>query len=240
MNPQVKKNFHPDLSHPFYFIRKGLYTKIKKFAPRLSGDVLDFGCGAKPYRELFLHCKSYVGVDYDAAGHNHLNEEIDFYYDGKTLPFGNEQFDGIFSSEVFEHLFTMPSILLELNRVMKQNGRLLITCPFVWPEHEKPYDFARYTLFALTTMLNEAGFEVIETDKSGNFFLTVHQLNTLYVDQFICSKFAVKNTFPFMAKLARKTIIPLMNVYGLLGNAIFPKNKDLYLNNILLAQKVKS
>lgn len=237
MTDSIKKEFKPGLAHPFYFIRNGLYAGIKKYAGELSGDVLDFGCGAKPYKELFAHCRSYVGVDYDGSGHEHTNEAIDFYYDGKTLPFEAARFDGIFASEVFEHLFTPPDILPELYRVLKTGGKMLITCPFVWPEHEKPYDYARYTLFALTDMLTKAGFRVLTTDKNGNFFLAVHQLNTVYVYQHLCGKFSFNNRLPFLATLARKTLVPLMNVGGLIGNAVLPRNRDLYLNNILLAEK---
>lgn len=238
MRDQVAKQFRPNLLHPLYFIRNGLYEGIKKQASKLTGDVLDFGCGAKPYKNLFTHCSSYVGVDYDGGGHEHTNEEIEFYYDGKTLPFVDAQFDGIFSSEVFEHLFTPIDILPEINRVLKTGGKLLITCPFAWPEHEKPYDYARYTLFALTDMLQKEGFKVITTDKCGNFFTATHQLQTQFVYQYVCGKFSLNNRVPFLATLMRNILIPLMNVGGLIGNAILPTNKDFYLNNVLLAEKI--
>jgi hypothetical protein len=39
--------------NPFYFIRKHLVRKVALFAPELSGRLLDFGCGTKPYEVLF-------------------------------------------------------------------------------------------------------------------------------------------------------------------------------------------
>lgn len=235
--PSVK-DFRPNIFHPFYFIRNQLWRKIQKHSLSLYGDMLDFGCGAKPYKELFLHCKSYVGVDYEGAGHNHNNEEIDFFYDGKSLPFADKKFDCVFASEVFEHLFNLSEILQELNRVMKNGGKLLITCPFVWPEHEKPFDYARYTLFALTDILELNGFRVLKTDKSGNFFMAVHQLNIVYVYQHVCAKFSLNNRVPVLATIARKILIPVMNIGGIVGNAILPENKEFYLNNIVLAEKI--
>jgi len=231
-------DFQPDIFHPLYFIRSQLRKKIKEYSTSLYGDVLDFGCGAKPYKELFSHCKSYIGVDYESAGHSHANEQIDFFYDGKTLPFTNEKFDCIFASEVFEHLFNLPEILPELNRVLKPGGKLLITCPFVWPEHEVPYDYARYTLFALTSILEKAGFKINTVDKSGNFFMAVQQMKTVFVYQHVCGKFSLNNKIPVFATIARKILIPIMNIGGIVGNAILPKKKELYLNNIVLAEKI--
>lgn len=234
----ISKDFHPSLSHPFYFIRNLLREKIAENSKELYGDVLDFGCGAKPYREYFTHCNSYIGVDFEDAGHSHSNEEIDYFYDGKTLPFKNEEFDCIFCSEVFEHLFNLNELLPELNRVLKKGGKILITCPFVWPEHEKPYDFARYTLFALTSILKSNGFDILKTDKTGNFFLAIQQLNIAYTYQYFCSKFSINNRIPFLATAARKILMPIMNTCTIVGNAIMPKNYDFYLNNIVLAEKI--
>jgi ubiquinone/menaquinone biosynthesis C-methylase UbiE len=144
---QVSSEFNPGLSHRFYFIRKGLLEAIRKHAPSLKGKLLDFGCGSKPYLLLF-NVDEYIGLDFEKTGHDHSHEQIDVYYDGKTIPFKDDHFDSILCSEVAEHLFDLPAALGEMNRVLKKGGKLLLTCPFVWGEHEAPYDSARYTKFA--------------------------------------------------------------------------------------------
>lgn len=100
----VPKNFNPSYKHPLYFIRKGLYRKISLYAPQLKGKLLDFGCGEKPYQSLFTNTTEYIGLDYNGEGHDHQNEAVDIYYDGKTIPFENQTFDSVFTSEVFEHV----------------------------------------------------------------------------------------------------------------------------------------
>ena len=72
---------------PVYIIRNGLCKAIAEIAPALKGDILDFGCGSKPYEELFISADSYTGVDLQTSGHNHKDSKIEYYYDGKTLPF---------------------------------------------------------------------------------------------------------------------------------------------------------
>jgi SAM-dependent methyltransferase len=229
----VNREFNPSIAHPYYFVRKNLYRKIGEYADQLRGDLLDFGCGSKPYKSLFKHVTSYTGVDFENPGHPHLNEQIDCFYDGKTLPFESSRFDCIFCSEVFEHLFNLDEILAELNRVLKPGGKMLITCPFVWPEHEEPHDFARYTVFALKSMLENNGFETLVIDKAGDFFTAIFQIRMVYLNDVCIPKLSL----PFLVKTARITVIPLSNLAGLLFHKLLPKNKDLYLNNIVLAQK---
>ena len=98
---------------------------------------MDFGCGTKPYR-TFFQVEEYVGVDFENPGHPHDNEQIDIFYDGKNIPLPDGYFDSVLSSEVFEHVFNIDEVLAEINRVMKSDGKLLITCPFAWNEHEVP------------------------------------------------------------------------------------------------------
>ena len=105
--------------------------------------VLDFGCGSKPYENLFINIDEYVGCDIEVSGHDHLDSKIDYFFDGKNLPFIDDRFDSVVSFEVFEHIFNLPEILKEINRVTKTSGNILISVPFAWGEHEVPYDFAR-------------------------------------------------------------------------------------------------
>src|SRR5437773_3335923 len=120
MQNQVPGSFRPAMNNAFYFIRNALYKKVKQYAPALKGRLLDFGCGSKPYQSLFANVTEYIGVDYNSPGHSHANEQIDVFYDGKKIPFPDEYFDSVFSSEVFEHIFNLEEIIPEIKRVMKK------------------------------------------------------------------------------------------------------------------------
>jgi SAM-dependent methyltransferase len=232
---QIDSEFSPSLIHPYYFVRHGIKDGVGKYAGMLKGKMMDFGCGSKPYRSFFS-VDEYIGVDFENEGHPHDNEQIDVYYDGKTLPFENEVFDSVLCSEVFEHIFNLNEILLELNRVMKPGGKMLITCPFVWNEHEVPHDFARYTRFALQSLVSKAGFEVIEYSKAGNFITTIAQMTTLYF--FNHFKGPLRSFFVF--RWVYKFIFFLMpNIGGLILNKALPVNTSLYLNNIMVVRKIK-
>jgi SAM-dependent methyltransferase len=237
MDRSVPKSFRPGLNNPFFFIRTALLKKVKQYAPFLSGRLLDFGCGSKPYQSLFTNVTEYIGLDYEGEGHSHINEKIDVYYDGKRIPFPDEQFDSVFSSEVFEHVFNPDEILPEINRVMKKGGKILITCPFVWNEHEVPVDYARYTQFALKHLLEKNGFTIIALDKSGDFTSTNYQMRMLYLSEHFIPSIPLLGKNKFFKTSVAPGFYFIMNSWFVFKHWLLPKRKDLYLNNIVLAQK---
>ena len=235
---EISKKFNPSLSSPFYFIRRSLYKKIIQLAPQLHGKLLDFGCGSKPYQSLFTSASEYIGLDFENEGHSHVNENIDVTYDGKTLPFAEQHFDSVFSSEVFEHIFNLEQMLPELNRVMKKGAKLFITCPFVWNEHELPNDYARYTQFALRHLLEKNGFKILLQDKTGDFTMALYQMKMVYFNEHFIPAFPVLGKLKFFRTNIPPLINPLLNIWFSFWHRVLPKRKDLYLNNIVLAEKL--
>jgi SAM-dependent methyltransferase len=142
-------------SLPIYIHRQPLLASARKAAPKIVGRVLDVGCGRKPYRNVLSHAIEYVGVD--VASSPHLHPGIDFIYDGRILPFGDASFDSVVCTEVLEHCPDPKGILAEIARVLRPGGHLFLTVPFVYPHHEIPYDYFRFTRFGLESMAAEAG-----------------------------------------------------------------------------------
>ncbi|MFM7912232.1 MAG: hypothetical protein ACKO9W_08600, partial [Bacteroidota bacterium] len=102
---QFRPRWYSVLINPFYIIRRDLYRTLSGMASEFrGGSMLDFGCGAKPYQHLF-DVKEYIGLDMENPGHPHLTEEVDVFYDGKTIPFEAHRFDYALASEVLEHVF---------------------------------------------------------------------------------------------------------------------------------------
>lgn len=230
----IPKDFNPSITHTAYLLRNRLLKSLVKHAPSLTGSIMDFGCGSKPYRALF-EVDEYIGVDFHGEGHSHDNESIDVFYDGLTLPFEANRFDGVFTSEVFEHVFNLEHMVKELHRVLKPGGKMLITCPFAICEHEAPNDFARYTSYGIKDLLERNGFRVLAFEKSGTAIETICQIFISYYYQHIVRRFFGK--IPVVRTVLTKGGIFLLNVASLLFNAILPQGRDLYMNNVLLVEK---
>jgi SAM-dependent methyltransferase len=163
---------------------------------------------------------------------NRQNKKADFFYDGRTFPFQDREFDSIVVNEVFEHVFNPTEFLHEINRVLKPDGKLLMTVPFCWDEHEQPHDYARYSSFGLRAIMETNGFTVVEQRKSVNDTRVIFQLLNGYIYKKTVSRNGYLN---FLTTLF---LIAPFNILGELLSRILPKNDDLYLDNIILAKKV--
>jgi len=224
-------NFLSLFVHPAYFARKGLVENVKVLAKHINGKVLDVGCGTKPYQRLF-NFKEYIGLELDTP-ENRQHKNADFFYDGERFPFKGAEFDSVVANEVLEHVFNPEVFLRETNRVLKINGHFLLTVPFVWDEHEQPFDYARYSSFGIKYILEKHGFKVLEHRKSVNDIRVVFQ----FINSYIKKKVNIKNRY--FKLLIFIILISPANILGSVLYKILPQNNDLYLDNIVLSQKIK-
>jgi SAM-dependent methyltransferase len=125
------------------------------------GRLLDLGCGKVPFYALY---REYVSetlcVDWGNSLHggDYLDAECDLT---KDLPFADASFDTILLSDVLEHIPTPGRLWREMGRLLKPGGKLLLSVPFYYCLHEDPYDYYRYTKYALQRFAEATGFEII-------------------------------------------------------------------------------
>ncbi|MEW6470164.1 MAG: class I SAM-dependent methyltransferase [Bacteroidota bacterium] len=208
--------------------RSAMYINVKRFSGYVRGKTLDVGCGSKPYLHLFRNATEYIGLDVEQSGHSHKLEQIDVFYDGQRFPFGENTFDSLVFFEVLEHVFNPDTFLDQIRTVVKPGGYCLITVPFMWGEHEQPYDYARYSSFGLRHLLEKHGFEVIRSKK----YLTDARLIFLLINSYIYT--VLKKYLPGL--LAWTLIVPLSFLNNLLGliSYVLPGNQDLYFGSVYL------
>ncbi len=229
----VPAAFNPNLWQDSYLIRTELLAAVQKYAPRLQGRLMDFGCGSKPYRTLF-DVTEYVGVDFSNEGHPHEGEPIDYFYDGKSLPFPDASFDSVLTTEVLEHIFNPDEALREIARVLRPGGRMLLTCPFSWEMHEEPYDYARYTLHALRSLLEKAGFEVEAEERAGSAVRAIGQLSILTTTRILGRMIGRGSR---AARGVSRLAWMSLNLWTLLWDAILPKVDHVYIINVVVARR---
>jgi SAM-dependent methyltransferase len=138
--------------------RRLLLRAVLETLPEFSGILLDVGCGHQPYRSLLLASPSgatdYIGLDLPDNRYN----KPDLEWDGKIIPIPDCSIDGVLLTEVLEHCPDACAVLKEVYRVLRPDGFLFLTVPFIWPIHCVPYDEFRYTPFSLRRLCEEAGF----------------------------------------------------------------------------------
>ena len=178
LNPALEPN-NVDL----YVVRTTILRAVKEALPHFHGTFLDIGCGVMPYKGLITSAPSrvnkYLGLD--LAGSEIYRAAVDLRWDGKTMPLADASVDCAMATEVLEHCPDPLVVLREARRVLKPGGVFFFTVPFVWPLHDAPYDFYRYTPFALEKLLAEAGFTDVKLGAMSGWNASLAQMMGLWL-----------------------------------------------------------
>ncbi len=152
-----------------WLIKKAVNDQVRARLPEISGRVLDFGCGVRPFeQDILQHASEYIGVDW---GHTLHGLRADIVADlNHPLPIVADFADHIVSFEVLEHLSEPQVMLAEAFRILRSGGHLTLSVPFQWWVHESPWDYFRYTRHGLEYMLEKAGFKNILVKPTTGFW----------------------------------------------------------------------
>jgi SAM-dependent methyltransferase len=232
MNSYLKRLYYSEQYHPrflalfinpFFLARRSLWKAIARFSGQLKGPLLDVGCGSKPYRVLFP-VSEYIGLDID-SDIARKRGIADAFYDGATVPFGEDAFQSVLCNQVLEHVFTPEEFVREIWRVLKPGGRLLLTVPFVWDEHEQP------SSFGLAALLKRNGFLILQQRKMLDDFSMLVQLTIAYFYK-VC-----RTRSPWVNLTVAIVLFAPLTLLGLILGAVLPRNPDLFLDQLVLAEK---
>jgi SAM-dependent methyltransferase len=163
------------LNSPRIWLDRELAAFGKSLPP--NALVLDAGAGDQRYKSKVAHCR------YEAADFEQVNKKYaksTYTCDLKKIPVEDGRFDAVIFTQVMEHLPDPAAVVKELHRVLKPGGRLFYSGPFWYEEHEQPYDFYRYTQFAVRHLFESAGFQICELRWMDGYMATVaHQLRRM-------------------------------------------------------------
>jgi SAM-dependent methyltransferase len=145
----------PSWRSPLYLHLSPIWQALERTLSTCEGRVLDIGCGMQPYRHMLgPDVIDYVGVDREGE----LSRPT-IVGTAESLPVDDETFDVVICTMVLEHVVDPRRVLAEARRVLVPNGRIVVTVPGVWPTHEAPHDYWRFTRFGLERLMREFGIE---------------------------------------------------------------------------------
>jgi len=162
-----------------YTVRSSILSAVKEHIPLFKGELLDVGCGQMPYKPLILSNTKvikYIGMDIG----DFFGSKPDIIWDGKTIPLPDLSIDCALATEVLEHCPEPLKVLSEVYRVLRPNGFLFFTVPFIWPLHLVPNDEFRYTPFSLNRMLTKAGFRDVSIKALGGWDVSLAQMLSVW------------------------------------------------------------
>lgn len=143
---------------------KDLYRTLTNLASRrfeAYGRVLDVGGGegsASYWRFMKqTRWKRVTTLDVAAKGSGTVVANLE----DATLPFPDAHFNTVMVFNVLEHLHRRTEILLELNRVLRPDGRLVGIVPFLVNVHPDPHDYVRLTREGIERLCTDSGLRAV-------------------------------------------------------------------------------
>jgi len=158
-------------SDPYYLLQERFFEMLTH---RQSGNFLELGSRDRRYdvdsfpllRSSYVRehripkTMRYLGTDIVPAANVHVVGDAHHL----SSMFRKNEFDAVYAAYVFEHLLMPWKVVLELNKIMKLGGTILILTHQSWPLHEQPWDFWRFSNNAWHALFNvHTGFRIVET-----------------------------------------------------------------------------
>lgn len=88
----------------------------------------------------------------------------------------SESIDVVNAIELFEHVEKIEQGLKECHRVLKKNGRIVISVPFLYPIHADPGDYQRWTKKKWKKNLEKIGFKIEKFENMGRYFTVLAEM----------------------------------------------------------------
>lgn len=165
------------------YLSPAVYSQYQITLPILlqesHGKLIDIGCGDMPFASaLQSKISCYHGLDSTPR-----NDSVKYICDCQNMaevPTGG--YDTAVCLEVLEHIPEPRKVLVDIERILKPGGTLILSVPHLSRIHEAPTDYYRYTEYGLVHLLNESNFEVSAIHRRGGILCFLgHQLSTLFI-----------------------------------------------------------
>lgn len=118
--------------------------------------LVDLGSGQEQFRDITRRFKC-TSIDFKQYGTTDIVADLT-----QKIPLQDNSVDIVFTSNTLEHLPNGLEFLQECNRILKPQGMLIGTVPFMVHLHQPPYDYHRYTCYMLEKLLQQSNFQVKE------------------------------------------------------------------------------
>ncbi len=222
--------------HPQWLVlrdRRTCQATVTRFA---RGTVLDIGCGNRWAETALGPGARYIGLDYPATVRLGYKGPPDVFGDAQQLPFRDGSIDTVLLLDVLEHLSDSESALCEAARVLKPYGALILQVPFLYPLHDEPFDFQRWTLYGLLDKVQGHGFEIVSYQHQGRPVETAAALVAISMAKGMLDAVERRHPSIILAPLLSLLIL-LVNLSGWLLSRFLPESPFMPLGYRIIARR---
>jgi SAM-dependent methyltransferase len=216
------------LYYPDWLVLRELSRDVAAALRSCAGaELLDLGCGDKPYALSAPNVRRWIGFDADS------NAAADVHGKADALPFPEASFDTVLCTQVLEHVPVPGAVVAECARVLRPGGMLIVTVPQYWELHEEPHDYYRFTPIGIATILQGAGFNVVRQIREGQGPAVVGQALNLSIQHWAEHRWFGRSV---LWRAAKVPVYLAINVMSLLLGWVIRSDRDA-LNILTVAQK---
>jgi len=150
-------------------LANAIRQRLSTLPPGAGRAALDVGCGRQPLRaEIERLGYHYTGLDMqqDSLRPVDVIAPIDAPAPPELIARGPFAF--ILCTEVLEHVADWDAAFANFARLLGPGGRVLLTCPHLYPPHEVPYDFWRPTEHAIGYWAGRHGLTLRSAERLGS------------------------------------------------------------------------
>ena len=199
---------------------------------RCRGVVLDIGAADRWTEPRFAAGARYLALDYPATGSALYNARPDVFADGRRLPLGDSSVDGVLCLEVLEHVDGAEQVLAEIARVLVPGGVAMLSMPFLYPVHDAPHDFQRWTAHGWECRLAACGLRIERIEARGHSLRTAAMLTAMA----IAGPVAAARHGGWLAPFALP-VVALVNLAGWLGAWMWPRWPAMAQGHVVVATR---
>jgi SAM-dependent methyltransferase len=203
--------------HPQWFIARAEARIRRRLATACSGLVVDIGCASMAVAAHLPapRCR-YLGLDYPPTVRSMYGTRPHVFADAHALPLADGRADAVLLLNVLEHLREPARAIAEAARVLAPGGSVFIDVPFLYPLHDRPHDFQRWTEHGLREALDHAGLDAVEIESIGHPTETAALLANLALASGLAAALQRRSALALLLA-ASMLLVPVINVLGAFG-----------------------
>lgn len=215
------------------YLKKSMQMASKKY---ISGICLDIGSGNSPYKK-YLNVDEYISVDNkETQATSYQKNQNEVNADAKDLPFSDKYADSVLLNQVLEHVDDYDAVLSEIHRVLKDDGKFILSVPFIYHIHGEPNDYFRFSEYGIQHILQKHNFKILEFEYQGYVGTTLVSILNSFIWQVWNKNKYTKLLRNIIFLIPILFIFMLNNILGMILDLF--KNKKFCPNYFIVCEKI--
>jgi SAM-dependent methyltransferase len=197
------KSFRDNIKYYFgsSYRRQNLDKLLKKYQEEYIGKVLDIGGRDRGnFNKPKTETEQWIFADIEPGYKPDIMIDVT---DMKTID--SESFNVVNAIELFEHVDSVEKGISECYRVLKKDGTLILSAPFLFRIHSDPYDFQRWTESKWKNELSKSGFNIRTFVIVGRYYTVSNEMKKTFIQ-----------SLPVILRHIGYIIFPLLDIINLL------------------------